>query len=272
MKWQAGVDWLTLVSKDEETGQDWWKLYSKHEQRWMMFAGDWKHQGGYDGRLCEGLAWGYSEKMGYIFRATGLMAEEITHMIPLWASKQFRCTRIDLRVDVDYGRRVTDVAQKIYEDNKHQSRPSFRLVSSSGEGGDTVYCGSKSSEIFGRVYDKSAEQGKQSGLLWRYEVVFRKDYAEEVLADVMVCVLGANYQQCLASVVKTWFSAKNVGLEIDVRLGDLIVLRPKKTGLDKKLEWLATQVAPTLHRLIESGYYDEVVAALGVDAIRGKRK
>lgn len=272
MKWNSGVDWLTLVGEDDDLGRQWWSLYTRHEQKQPMFAqSDWTHQGGYKGRSCEGLSWGYSETYGYILRATSSVADDLATHLVSWQRDQYRCTRVDLRVDVSRETSDSGVARRIYDEHKDSKRPSFRLISGSGGRGDTVYVGSQSSEMFARIYDKSAEQGKQAGAIWRYEVVFRKEYAEEVLDDIRVCLLGVKRQECVASLVKTWLESKNVGLGVDVALGKTIKLVNEKTSAEKKLEWLRKGVANTVHQLIDDGYYDEVCQALGVSSIRGKR-
>lgn len=193
-----------------------------------------------------------------------------------------RVTRIDIAVD-DLGMKyysLDELAELLNGKNKTckvvSKFRSFQEICKrklTGEKtGQTLYMGSRQSEIFMRVYDKRLEQknkcSEDLGVEWiRWELEFKDSRAMQVmdliiqreeLSSVFVGVLN-NYMRIVnldnsntsrCSVTEKW--QRFIGTLERIRL---YVSDAEKT-LVEKIEWFKSQVAPTLAGIIVSSQGD----------------
>lgn len=138
-----------------------------------------------------------------------------------------------------------------------------------------MYIGSRASRAFARVYDKGLEAGleNEQGKLWRYEIEFKKPIARQVLS-----ALHANkylpidvhwneeVAQSIVSTVFVWFQARNLPPLFTRRENEAISLEceARVTSDEVSLNWLTTQVRPTVMRLAQRGKLHKVKEALGL--------
>ena len=258
-----GVDWLSATSTNDSVGQRWWLDYCKYEQsNAPLFAEDFRLQGGYQGRKCEGVAWAYSTRYGYYCHGTGSDAPHIWDWVQM---PEVRVTRIDLRVDVIIPKADVDVAGRGYAQNRDCDRPSYRLIDKSASDGQTLYIGSMSSERFARLYDKGAERGQVPGFIWRYEVVIRKPYADAVYAQVKEGGI-----KVLPGLVYAWFDERNVSPLFQADAVGLASTETRVTTVEARLAWLRKSVRPAVLKLVQSGYAQETYQALGISIATSK--
>ena len=258
-----GIDWLSATSQNDRVGQGWWHYYCQYEQaNSPLFAEDFRLQGGYQGRKCEGVAWAYSTRYGYYCHGTGSDATRIWDWIQM---PEVRVTRIDLRVDVIIPHADVDVAGRGYAENSDCDRPSYRLIDKSASDGQTLYIGSMSSERFARLYDKGAERGQAAGFIWRYEVVVRKPYAGAVYEQV-----SAGGLKAIPGLVYGWFDERNVKPIFEADAAGLASTDARVTTVEARLAWLRKSVRPAVMKLIQSGYAEEAVEALGISSPTSK--
>ena len=117
-------------------------------KRWQ-----WK---GYDGYQGEGFRYGMRNEEGIVI-LSGLRASEDWQE---FAVKARRCTRIDLAVTVTLKEKDTGLASRLYRSGVERNDANLGYVERS-IGGSTLYLGSRTSERYGRLYDKGAHLGKE---------------------------------------------------------------------------------------------------------------
>jgi len=146
-----------------------------------------------------------------------------------------------------------------------QSRPfKVRLIDGKGDG-DTLYVGSRSSDLFVRIYDKEREQkdDEQWKSALRYECECKEDMAKRVYER---CVFGG-YSAANCAQVLIGLLARRGILPVDargVRGAHIPPTNIPKSSVESSLSWLEEQVSPTVRKLIAAGYEREVWDALGI--------
>src|SRR3989304_1423417 len=244
---QAGVDWLTVTVKDQENRAPLYYECARIKDR-LISIGEryrpWSFKG-YAGYMVAGLRWG-TRLDSDIAMLSGADAHQNWYVTGEWATN---CSRIDLAVTVEL-QSVFPSLLRLYNDCLQ--RVNGRGVKYGGsviydsDGGCTLYVQRRSSHAFGRIYDKGIESGLENkpGQLWRNEVVAK----------------------AVASTVYTWYLARNIppvfslvenralSLEVEARV----------VSDEVSLDWLTTQVRPTVARLSERGKLEQVKRALGL--------
>lgn len=204
----------------------------------------------------------------------------------LWAllfrlarSARINITRVDLALDTNV--KLIDKVRKSVDNKKYISK--CRNISyickslGSSTRTETIYFGSRSSELMIRLYDKAVEQ-KLENIDWeRWEIVLKKDKIKEVIP-----YLEKNISQTFRNILYTYYRpikaiesnksrSKVCSWYLDF-LGKVekisLYSEPKEKTIEDKWLWLEKQVAPTmallseafentefLGRLAESNYY-----------------
>lgn len=131
--------------------------------------------------------------------------------------------------------------------------------------GETVYIGSRESDYFIRIYNKSVESGWQhpDGDIWRIEVQWGNPIANEVSHGIR----GMGFtDRKLFGVVAEW--CERAGVLFGPRWGYKPLVRfeaPRSdTDNQRSIEWLKRGVRSTVARLTRDGEYDKVEEALGL--------
>jgi len=142
-------------------------------------------------------------------------------------------------------------------------QPRKRTFTESEEGGQTVTLGSRTSDVYLRVYDYGiAHDCAPVGCRWRYEAELKGDRADWAVALLRS---GEVRELAMAALVRTIFTDRRIDLE-DMTGGAAIKLDPlTKTSRMKRLEWLQKQVRPAVERLIRDGQLEAAITALGLD-------
>jgi len=273
---QAGVDWLTITCKEQNMRE---ALYAECQLIRLNLENNgerfrkWTFKG-YAGYMVGGLRWG-TRLDSDIAMLSGVDAHQNWYITGEWAQN---CSRIDLAVTVEL-QSVFPALIRLY--HECLQRVNDRGVKYKGsviydsDHGQTLYVQRRTSRALGRVYDKGIESGLegQPGKLWRYEVEFHKPLAQTILQQILAnkyVPIGTHWNeevaQSIASTVYTWFVARNLpplfsrtynpalSLEVEARV----------TSDEISLNWLTTQVRPTVVRLAERGKLEQVKRALGV--------
>jgi DNA relaxase NicK len=129
-------------------------------------------------------------------------------------------------------------------------------------GGQTLYFGARSSERFGRLYDKGIEsKSHKAGLRWRWEVE-AKETAARMFADGLKTT--ASPESYVQGVVAGFFWSR-----AGVRLAQLEPSGFHKTehpepSSARLLHWLASGVRPTVAKLTKVYGRERVLHALGI--------
>lgn len=147
-----------------------------------------------------------------------------------------------------------------------QFRPyKVRLIDGKGDG-DTLYIGSRSSEIWVRIYDKERSPNTTPDYkeALRYEIELKSEAATQAVDRITRN--GYSAASCLA-VLAGVLDRRGV-----VPLGTRDLQRPvfppsslPVSSLESTLSWLSVQVKPTVMRLMREGYELEVLEAMGLE-------
>jgi hypothetical protein len=192
--------------------------------------------------------WSMLQVSGYEAKTTCQLALEHT-----------QSTRLDLQLTVWVGElAVEQIIFDAYADacdhKRAKSRPIEVTLIEKRRRAQTVYLGSRSSDIYCRIYDKFAESGKEEyrGCV-RYEVEF-KGRMSKAIWQSLVLHKTTLYDQ-LKMVFKI-YDERGVKIPLDdLDHADIIIPKPDKTTNENTLAWLSRQVAPTVKRMTaEYGY------------------
>lgn len=214
-----------------------------------------------------------------------------------------KCTRIDLALDnigdvYFYPREIMD----FIKNRQVKSRwGKYELVQSGDMHslsltGDTVYLGSRTSDMFCRVYDKTLERiekgdDKELPESWvRWELVCKRDRAQVACEQLLSS--GFAIGELLFGVLSNYFSILEKPCDISDRnhvdrfalnerwlqfLGDakpirlFRVLQDEET-LENKKEYVIKQYGPTLSALFRAYGTDAIVKEIGLNAWRMNKK
>jgi DNA relaxase NicK len=186
--------------------------------------------------------------------------------------QEMHVSRLDLQVTVwnpqDGGATGVLAEQNARDFKKRGGKGNNRQIRhiADDEDGYTLYIGSRSSASFMRLYNKGAEakDAYYTGS-WRYEVETHNVVA--TAAAIELAMGNVSIELSIIATVATY--CRERGLFVPWHASkELSVLRPLpslETDDLRSLRWLATQVKPTVQRLLRAGYTSDIAQALGLD-------
>jgi len=269
---ESAIDWLSLsVAPDADGDRVEAHMASllQREQRAGAQLRPWILAGAVGfaaGRVRYGRA-----KRGLILQLSGQLADDhADHLIPLAAT----LTRLDVAVTVKtqepdpaHGRRQYAAAIDNYHEHPHSARP---WQVSDGDGGHTVYLGTRNSDRLLRIYDKCAEAASRNDKeqvakyqnCWRYELELHDAYAN----PTALFLAGAtNRSALIEDELRRYLWSHSLHVPWD---GTPNPTHPggfrRRSDLDSRLEWIGRTVAPTIRELVTLIGRDAVMDALGL--------
>lgn len=268
----SGIDWLTATTDKEETGFAWYDLFCRSAGKTSEWRNKW-----YTGRKGEGYRWGYSPRQGYIFISTGKTTPQIFKAI-VPAAKNV--TRVDFQVTVEMPDALPCLVEDYYAQVCECNKRKYTLIQNN-KGGKTLYVGSRQSAQFGRVYDKGVEsKGAKPGKLWRYEVELKQHRGDAIARRLLAYIpqsdeqgmseMNRTIQRAIVPAVWEWFDDRGIHPIFD-RIGDnelVVEIGRSVTSDDRKLEWLTTQVRPTIQDFVSRGLVHKLEKAIGINIDR----
>lgn len=269
---ESGVDWLTVTAPrgtraDEMIARAEGLLHQSEGagNRISMWKGS-----GYHGRTSGGISLGVGREGSIVT----LKSREAYRSAESFLGKEYRVTRLDLQTTCFDKRQVAaraEIAYHLMQDSRKKAgrRISARLWLGTG-GGQSLYLGSPKSDVIARLYDKGIEQRlAEAGACWRWEVQYRRRFAKLQAERLYQSESKSNH---IASTVTRFFKDRGVVVprvaKVPAKLeAQYETLCPKRDATDSEraLRWLSTLVAPSVKRLIDSGYRAEVLRVLGLD-------
>jgi len=206
---------------------------------------------------------------GAMLRISGPLADVAARMLT-WLPGIHHVTRIDYQITWRYGHdmdewftELPDAVRAQKEEQKETTAAQIRHIRSFGKG-DTVSFGSRSSEVFVRVYDKSREQmtDPSEGLV-RYEVELKGERARQSIERL---IRSKDYESAVVDTLSYWLERRGVpfpwGYETSYPWPE--IPRPE-TDVERKLRWLASHVRSTVVYLIHKGHRQQALETLGFD-------
>lgn len=297
---KSNVDYLTVTTLNDKEMYKlfaWAKNHQDHNLPDGKLPGplkDWKFKG------FQGWS-NYNNNIKFAIRQEGIeqrsilmVSGELAHIAfaDLSPVGKKRITRLDLAVSGWLTEPVTELAQlhKARLDHLYErwhagdrstdmptkwlsgGRPNqFNLIASRKGGGDTLYLGSRQSNFYGRLYDKGAQSKiAESGLLWRYELQCNSGIATPMAEEIYKKAqsadgVGEKWAGLLRYVVGEFFRERGVNPNFDYKQQSLNIETSLTVTTDaKKLEWLRTQVRPTVIHLLSRNFGPEAFEALGL--------
>lgn len=246
---RAQCDYLTLTTFGESQG-----LLESFRDLFPTDLGQKAAQGGYNGVKWEGLFFGSAKQKNrahFMLRASG---ENAHTMLYRTKNVDGNCTRIDLQITISKptGYNARQLFDRLSDNNNDwNGRRKNVSIIQSGDGLDTVYIGSRSSERFYRIYVKPDESGSPAFL--RFEIELKKSLARQ--ARTMVIEDEGTAKKILASELNTLPAIENTALErLKSLLGDSGPRIKHETvyGENKTIDWIENQVEPAVIRLLHS--------------------
>jgi Replication initiation factor len=252
----AGVDWITCTQK---RGND---LYPEFHHRAVELleasaaTGHSVRDGAMEGYKTRytagGVLWGTREDDALV-RLSGDAAREHWRGIFDLAGN---VSRLDLQVTVEFPQPDTGVLatafRELGEAPPRRGRPLKYSATVQKPTGLTLYIGSRRSDWFGRIYDKSAEQGDDAnaGRRWRYEVELKRHPAMRTALELTHRKDTGRFARAL---VHGEISKRGITPRFTSR-GHVPVDRSREpTDNERRLRYLATVVGPMLGNLVDGG-------------------
>jgi len=261
----AGVDWITGVATEPlsalalaAVGHD---LFYFEEQRGNIKKG-WG-MSGFSGFKCGSCELGFRGNE-VIVRLMSDLAQNCWRSVYQHSDS---VTRIDLQYTLDHKKKVQPMIWKLYRQANRKSAerkngPQNRITIGN-DGGATLYCGSRWSNVFGRIYAKGPQsKDPYFETCARYEtqwqrklgnLVARKIATERVPADAALGSSATFFRNRIANFPRHTAIVRNYSCS-----------RSSST-LQKRLEWLYTHVNPSVKLLVQHGQLKEALRALGLD-------
>lgn len=265
---EAGVDWITLTCRaGDEHQSDFdhtaWHAAKVQREVTRELMRPWKWRG-YDGWRITGLASGRREDSDIII-ASGSTATRYWRLFHKWSTN---VSRLDLQATALFHRPDPDLVLRYYDRSQDYNGRQYTLLRNN-RGGQTLYCGARTSDQYGRIYDKGVQAGIpiQPGRLWRYEVEFKGVRAKKMTESLFVQICSRRPAQNIIPVtVYRWFADRGVLPAFREPGGAepiIIALEVEETNWQRQLRWLAVQVRPTVQQLI-THHQLETITALGL--------
>jgi len=280
----SGVDWLSVTQSRPplERPLEFWALpLLRYEEERGNERRPWSMKG-YEGFCCGSVQIGTGTQ-GALLRLSSHMAD--SYWQEAWALSDV-CSRVDLQMTVRYeGNLKTRILKHYAEALSHKNRTNQSgtvSVFSSSDGSSTLYLGKRSSEQFGRCYDKEVEsqQDEWSNCV-RYELELKGARAmqamhtlgtknprfesgfREVTPPLAACTPDA-VSRWISSRVAEWFAARGCALPVTLPTLGIYMRTPPRTDFETKLRWASRVIRPLVTTAKECSRLPELLDALGL--------
>lgn len=221
---------------------------------------------GYVGSICGSVFVGEGTQ-GSMVRCSGFSAQEAVQALKV---VQKRITRIDLQVTVWYEEDpyaiIRNYYERAYADASVADKRARREVTRHEkiDGGYTVAIGARTSNYYGRLYDKWRESKDDAyANALRYEVEIKGERAEQAYNALKFGKKPKEKQ--IASFVGEWYAARGIRVPFLYQVGemDLTPIRRETSDTKRRLKWLKTQVRHTVSLLRDVVDDTVILEALG---------
>jgi DNA relaxase NicK len=262
-----GADYLRLTAKDHAPYGDWAGLLvpefleeersgRRQHDRWIL---------NYYGRVGEHCFVGRSDA-GSMVQVSGSLADTLFR--PL-SHAGGRCSRVDIQVTATPPEGPDEYLRSAYDNmsihERSRGRPALLEIRDTNNGAKMVTVGSRTSEIYARIYDKGKESKDKNwqGMV-RHELEVKGQAARDLHTWLMDDILRVH---TISAIVGNYFKQRGCPMfweEYEKRSVPDVQRRTKNDAT--KIAWLATQVAPTFQDLVKKGKTAEALRALLTNA------
>lgn len=260
----VGIDWLTVTTSDPQKGRRLAAL-GLHLFRQELRAGGLKKPWGMAGfnGYCAGSVQLGEREGECIVRVGSDVARD--NWRNLWEFSD-SCSRVDFQVTLKYEAAASRIIHNHYRQLKRHNRklPGQGAVSlySSSDGSCTIYLGKRSSNRFGRIYDKGAESKLDH---WancvRYEVEFKGKVAN---LEAGLVYRAENAESYIRARVRQFVTDRGCSFPFASPILASSRWPERRREIPDRLTWLHECVRPTVELLSKSGWGPAVLVALGL--------
>lgn len=249
---ETGLDWLTATSANtevQEAMQSLWEqiidereVHSKYIKKgsWQQYIG-------------QTIPHGFigSRDDGVLVRLSGDLAYDYA---TLFIDLGCRPSRVDVQATVRATIPPNEIINTLYH-SARQHKPSIGRTPklkmfTNREAVEGLYVGSRNSEVFLRTYDKYLESREEEYKdCVRFECEL-KSFAARAFAD-KASILPVDRLMYI-DLLKTLYSQRGMDIPVDGSGSEVVLHKTSsQTGVESKMWWLSTQVAPTVRHLVE---------------------
>lgn len=261
---ESGVDWITCTGREGETARALLRVGQRLLEEERLLGNDiktWRHKM-YEGWCCGGVDIGQRVD-GSIVRLRSNFARENWWDVFQEASN---CSRLDLQVtarfnDVDPSRIVNRCWAMVRKRKARGKKQEWHMRRDSSKG-DTLECGRRVSDRFGRVYDKR----RQSRLDY-YEGCARFEMQannETALNYARGLAHATSSYEAAIEYVREFFSTRGIVLALALHPQPPIGSPRRASDLDRWLTWARIGVQPRVKQAIARGKLPELLEVLGL--------
>lgn len=248
----ASVDWLT-VSTDESGGHA--ALLEWRDRRFAVLGDEGYRETafsshGYSYRQRGQVAVGSNGRRGVCTVSGAQASTDWRDLLRLAAN----VSRIDLaltgRTDVDTSTLAREGYRPSSRAARGRGRPITMTLIQSQERGDTLYVGSRKSDVLGRLYDKGRESREPAYAgCWRWELQYRRAAALQAARGLQV---AEDPPSTIAATVGSWFRARDVAAPTWSTVDSVDHRAPVPVPDDQRwLAWARKSVQPRARELVK---------------------
>jgi hypothetical protein len=262
----AGVDWITATAQKGSTRWDMSQYARAERERLMDYEIPIKqsYRLGYDGWSAEGFFHGQREG-GTIIVASGAVAHRVFKNV---AACSDHISRLDLQTTISLPTERPHLGIQAFSMLRAGVPSKVKVknvcIIESSPAGETCTIGKRSSDCYGRIYDKATEaQLGPARSVWRYEVEFKRRAAMAAAADLR---RGLPAESVARSLVHDWYSARGVApvFQKDV---SFCPQKPERADVKRNvLTWFEESLSITIAKAVHRYGRERVLEALGLSS------
>ena len=248
----ADVDWLTM-STDESGGHA--HLLEWRDRRFVVLGDEGYRETtfashGYQYRQRGQVAVGSNGRRGVCTVSGAQASASWRDLVGLAAN----VSRIDLALTGRPNTASSTLASESYRpafsSQRGRGRPITMTLIQSQNRGETLYVGSRKSDVLGRLYDKARESGEPAYAgCWRWEVQYRRAPALQAARGLLV---AEDASATVAATVGSWFRDRDVSAPAWTDTPALDCRPPKTTPDDQRwLAWARKSVQPRAREMVK---------------------
>lgn len=263
----SGPDWITATAKRGSKFVSMCDL--GHEVLWQRKdagrATSSASRMGFQGWSCDGFFYGVRDDLA-ICIASGPNTPTLVKPIIEVADN---VSRLDLQVTVFAGAEQPNLAiegyRRLTRQRTEAHRPGMVTLITSDPKGQTLNVNKRTSDSFGRLYDKASESDLgPPRSIWRAETEFKRSYAMD---HALALRSAASISSHTRTQVHRWWSRKGVDMPFAPDWSQLDVELSIKDKNRDVLSWFERSVSITVARAVKLHGLSVTVAALGLSAL-----